>query len=101
MKVGSVMVSSLGGKQHRAVCVGVDSNGFVALVLATSKVAKVKGLASRRQNLRIAESVVEVKQEEYQSGLHPNICSLTKHTCFDCNEIITHHVDLLLENNPL
>lgn len=84
-----MIVSDIGG-QHRAVCVGSDGAGYIALVIATSQIEKRKEYASK-SNLHSEESLVVVNKEEYRSKENPNECSLTKETCFDCNNAFFLH----------
>ena len=57
------------------------------------KLQNVRDRASHKTNLRSSESIVEIKKEAYQSNRSSEVCSLTRDTCFDCNEILTVHTE--------
>lgn len=81
-----MIVVDLGSGDHRFVVVGIGSGlqEKVLLVMATSKVEKRRRHAGKGV-LSTQESLVEVQPSEYQSKENTKHCSLTKLTCFDCN----------------
>ena len=86
MEVGDLFVCNLGSGFHRYVIVGKDVSlpHMLLLVMATSKIQKRKQYIQKTP-LTTLDSLVEVQSEEYQSTVHPERCTLTKQTCFDCN----------------
>lgn len=86
MQEGDVIVIDLGSGTHRFAVVGAsdEPQKKVLLVMVTSKVEKRRRHADRG-TLSTQESLVEVQPGEYQSKENAERCSLTKPTCFDCN----------------
>jgi len=75
-------------KQHRYFVVGQDNKNSnkILCVIATSQCDKRRKYAAEK-NLYSSDSVVSVNPSEYKSEIHHQKCSLTKQTCFDCNDV--------------